>query len=541
MTYFQNLKNSVIAAGLFLAIAISISLHLTSPTLPCFNSDEASFAYNAYSIAKTARDEYGKFMPSRFLAFGENKLPVTIYLIAPFVSVLGLTEEVARLPFMLMGIFSPLLFFLLIKFLTKKVKIALIGAFLAAISPWIQIMSRHIHENIIMLILTIGGVYFLSKLQEKVTFRRLLVLSFLTVISLFTYHMGKIIAVFILVWSFFILLKNHENKTYIKKSLLIFFIPVLFFIFTEFQNPTSRISNLLFLNEQGFILNIENLRNAHDSRLIHNKLTHAVLFVTNQYLSYFSPEFLVIKGDANQRFGQVGVSPITPIEYFLIFIGIYFAFKKKLPSRYILLTLLLVAPMSAALSYQNNSITRSFLMILPIIVFVSYGINNLISTLDFKFFKYLTILTVFIGISFFSFMSWESYFNHYLKSRETAFAWQCGYKDLGDYINENYDKFDTFYITKKLGQPYIFTLFYLKFPPSIYQTQAKLSTPDEYGFGQVERFDKFIFDFKKPDKAESAAYIGYEEDFDDNQKSGLKKIVFENTNMFFIYESPKNN
>jgi len=30
---------------------------------PCLNADEASFSYNAYSILKTGRDEYGKFPP----------------------------------------------------------------------------------------------------------------------------------------------------------------------------------------------------------------------------------------------------------------------------------------------------------------------------------------------------------------------------------------------------------------------------------------------------------------------------------------------
>lgn len=541
MKYFQNLKNKTIFAGLLVAIAISTFLHYTKPSLPCFNSDEASFAYNAYSIAKTAKDEYGKFMPSRFLAFGENKLPVTIYLTAPFVGIFGLTEEVARFPFELIGILSPLLFFLLIKYLTKSSKVALIGSFLTAISPYIQIMSRHIHENIIMLVLTIGGVYFLSKLQEKITVKRLLLLSVLTALSLFTYHMGKVIAVFLLLWTFFILLKDNENKVFIKKSLFIFFIPILFFIFTEFQNPTSRISNLLFLNEQGFVLKIENLRSIHDSRLIHNKLTHAVLFVTNQYISYFSPEFLVTKGDANQRFGQEGISPITPIEYFFIFIGIYFAFKRKMPSRFILLTLLLVAPMSAALSYQESSITRSFLMIIPIIIFASYGIKNLVDTFNVKLFKYLVIISILTGTSFFSFMSWESYFNHYLKGKETAFAWQCGYKELGQYLYENYNNFDTFYITKKLGQPYIFALFYTKYPPEKYQKQATLSKLDEYGFGQVERFDKYNFNFKKPVTDESAAYIGFPEDFDNEIKSNLKKISFEGADMFYIYETDKKN
>ena len=52
----------------------------------------------------------------------------------------------------------------------------------------------------------------------------------------------------------------------------------------------------------------------------------------------------------------------------------------------------------------------------------------------------------------------------------------------------------------------IFLLFYLKYDPEMYQKQAMLTAPDEYGFGQVEKFDKFIFEFKWPKDLQKTQY-----------------------------------
>ncbi|QQS44097.1 glycosyltransferase family 39 protein [Candidatus Roizmanbacteria bacterium] len=540
MNYLKHLLNKKAYLLLALFTFVTVMLHMRQIEFPCFNSDEASFAYNAYSIAKTARDEYGTLLPTRFKAFGENKLPVTIYTIAAFVGPLGLSETTARLPFILIGIISPILFFVLTKKLTGKESIGLITAFLASISPWIQIMSRHIHENIIMLVLVIGMLWILYELQKKVTMRRLLFLSLLVGIGLFTYHIGKVIAVFVLMWVAYLILLKKQNRSHMKEAAVIFAIPFVIFGATELMNPTSRISNLLFTSNKGFTLSIEELRKEHDSRIVHNKISKSVSVLSNQYLSYFSPEFLVRKGDNNARFGFEGISPITPVTYIFILIGLYFMFKNREESRFLLVSLMLTAPLSAALSWQEYSLTRSFLLIIPFLIFASYGIYH--GTLTFKKTSFrILFLTVVLGsILYFNFFSWDFYFNHYPKRVEAIYGWQCGYKNMGQYIKENYNNFERFYITKKLGQPYIFTLFYLQYLPSDYHKQAELTELDEYGFGQVEKYDKFIFDMPEPDRNESAVFIGYPEEFTNLSRDAVKVISVEGNDIFWLYEGQRN-
>ena len=120
-------------------------------------------------------------------------------------------------------------------------------------------------------------------------------------------------------------------------------------------------------------------------------------------------------------------------------------------------------------------------------------------------------------------------------------AWQCGYRQLADYVKNNYHNYKRFYITKSSGQPYIFLLFFLEYPPEKYQKQALLSGIDEYGFGQVEKFDKFIFHFENSDDKKGVVIIGAPEDFINEKDrktdfSRLKKIKIGNEEIFWIQE-----
>ena len=60
--------------------------------------DEAALGYNAFSILKTGRDEFGKFLPIIFKSFGDYKPGLYVYLAVPSVAIFGLTEFATRLP-----------------------------------------------------------------------------------------------------------------------------------------------------------------------------------------------------------------------------------------------------------------------------------------------------------------------------------------------------------------------------------------------------------------------------------------------------------
>ena len=79
------MNKKIIVGVLLSAILISLFLHRykQNQVPPCINADEAAFGYNAYSILKTGKDEYGKFLPLRFESFKDYKLPLYTYLSIP--------------------------------------------------------------------------------------------------------------------------------------------------------------------------------------------------------------------------------------------------------------------------------------------------------------------------------------------------------------------------------------------------------------------------------------------------------------------------
>jgi len=50
-------------------LSVLFTLVGKTPVPPGFNADEAAFGYNAYSLLKTGRDEYGTLLPLSIKSF----------------------------------------------------------------------------------------------------------------------------------------------------------------------------------------------------------------------------------------------------------------------------------------------------------------------------------------------------------------------------------------------------------------------------------------------------------------------------------------
>ena len=544
----MNKITVVILIGLTVLTAF-LHLYKLHDLPPCLNSDEAAFGYNAFSLLKTGRDEYGTLLPTRLKSFGENKLPLMAYLDIPFVQIFGLNELSTRMPVILIGILSPLLLYLLAKEVTDDDKSVLATASLAVLSPWIQTISRHAHEVVLAYFFITFSLIFLLKFVKKQKILYFLLFSVFNGLALFSQHIAKLFTVFFLGYIIVLFVGKKIKTSFIKALILfmIFIIPVGFFAVTEIAHPTNRIATLFYLDNKGFSHNLFQLLEEQNKRLIYNKATQSVLYLTNQYLTYFSPLFLSVHGDSDPRFGLEGISPISVVEYLFIFIGLYYLFRNKSKHRYLLLALLFFSPLTAVTTWLEPSLTRSFYLIVPVLIIAGYGVSSLFADLRTKKFGLLGIGFIVFAYFFYSFYSWNFYFSHYPKRPLVIHAWQCGYKEIVSYVSKNYNKFDTFYITDKHGPPYIYLLFYLTYPPASYQKQANLVDIDEMGFGTVKSFDKFVLSFRSPvGTPKKTAIIGYSDDFSsledfssDRAKTENIKINVGGEEIFQIYENPR--
>ena len=107
-----------------------------------FTWDEAALGYNAYSLLKTGKDEYGKILPVVFKSFGDYKPGLYIYLTVPMVKIFGLNEFSTRLPSAILGTLLIVVIYLLVCKLFVTCHLSLVTSLMLAINPWSIHFSR---------------------------------------------------------------------------------------------------------------------------------------------------------------------------------------------------------------------------------------------------------------------------------------------------------------------------------------------------------------------------------------------------------------
>lgn len=541
---FTFLSSKKLILGLLLLsiiLSVFFAVFKFNDAPPCINADEAAFGYNAYSLLKTGADEYGNTLPVRLKSFGDYKLPLYSYLSVPFIGILGLNDIGVRALNILLAMLFPISIYYLAKELFKKEEIGAISALLVSTSLGKGIVERHAHEALLAALLITLSTYFFIKFLKYEQLRYGLFFGGTLFLSLFSYQSSRLYAAFFIIAA----IVYYFYKKKFNRTIGIFFGAVIFvvalFTVTDVLYKPARVENLLLFNSSGFGLKVLELKNEGGNAFFYNKATVGLRDVLFQEMSYFSPQFLASDGDANERFGYTGMSPMTVIEYIFVLVGIYFLFRNRERWRYLILALLLISPFSAALSWADMSLTRSLFLIIILLVVSSYGMYTIMLLAAKRKNLYLVLPLLIFAELIFLFYSWDFYFNHYPQRATVIRAWQCGYKELGDYVKANYAKKDTFYISQKNGEPYIFILFYLNYPPGKYQKEASLTAPDEYGFGQVEKFNKFDFSFPQDAvKRKNVVLVGYPDDFPQLGKidaKKIKKIIIGNEEIFWIYET----
>lgn len=483
---------------------------------PALTWDETSWGYNAYTLGETGRDEFGKFLPITYLeSFGDFKPPMYAYLSIIPIKVFGLNEFATRFASAFFGSITVLLSYFLVMELfhnsKRKEYIALITSFLLAISPWHVLLSRAAFEaNVASFFIVLGVYVFLVSTREK-TNLGLLFLSFLSFTSaMYTFNTSRVFLPlfipFLLVYKRDILLKNWKKVFIHTIPAAIFFFPLFLFLLTpqaklRYQevNIFSDIQVIERVNKE-----IANDNNSQFSKVIHNRrLAYGVEYVKH-YLDNFDPGFLFIHGDGNPKFSIQDVGQMYIWELPFLIIGSLLIFRKKESGWVVIPAWLLLGVIPAATARETPHALRIETVIPVMQILVAYG-----CVYGFDYFKKrnlskkvgVTIMGIVVFYSFAYFV--HNYFNNY----PTTYAseWQYGYKSAILYAEDHKDKYKKIYMTQDLGRPYIYVLFYGKYPPD---TLASANvTREALGFVHVNTLGKYEFLKDLPFKEEKALYI----------------------------------
>ena len=139
----RGLGHPAVLLGLAAVLAVvGFQLWVTPSNPPGYHRDEAALSYNAYSVATTARDEDGAFMPLFFRSFGDYKSPLYPYVLAGIFRITGPHKIVARAFSAVLGAIAVLLLGLLAKRLTGRTVVAVVVVVLAGLTPWLFELGR---------------------------------------------------------------------------------------------------------------------------------------------------------------------------------------------------------------------------------------------------------------------------------------------------------------------------------------------------------------------------------------------------------------
>jgi 4-amino-4-deoxy-L-arabinose transferase-like glycosyltransferase len=448
--------------------------HLTTVP-PALNSDEVAIGYNAYSILKTGRDEYGLRYPITFRSFDDYKMPVYVYMVTASMKVFGYNDFAVRFPSAMFGMLTVLVTYFFAQNLFSRWdnkqshRIALIASLLLAISPWSLQFSRAGYEaNVAVFFVVTGACLFLLGLKKGWA---LLLSALIFSLAIWTYLSARIFVPLLVLGLAIVYVKElWKQKIAAGLSILLAVILLLPIIklslspqgqmraagVSAFTNPDDlkkSVSRLVLDKAKGL-----GIFTVFDNR----RVIYAVTFLRG-YFSHFDPNFLFLdKSIDKYRAPDVGL--LYLFELPLLLIGLYMLVRKRDSASAILFWWILVAPVAAAFTLQLPHPVRT-LVFLPALQIVSaVGLITLWEKL--RHARIVIILIILLSITY--------YLHQYyiVFPVEDAKYWYTGRREMTEKINALKGSYDTVYVSDYLDFPYIFYLYYGHIDPMVYMRQG---------------------------------------------------------------------
>jgi len=473
-------------------------------TPPSMYWDEVSQGYNAYAILTTGKDEHGEFLPlARFQAFGDYKAPVYIYLDVPFMALFGKNTLGVRFPSALFGTLTVLVAYGLVIQLfakhKKKKTLALITAFLLAISPWHVQLSRAAYEGNIATFFTVVGIYlfFLAK-NKDFRFLFLSAVSFVLGFYAFNAHRVFIPLLIVSLAVFYWRGVFARKKLAITAGSIIIAIVLLLPMISYLRTPESKLRfNEVNIFTDASIVDQSNAwtkedNNSKIAHILHNRRVLYAFSYIKHYFDFFNPDYLFFTGDINPRFSLRDSGELYLWELPLLFIGAYFLIRYKKRESAFLFTWFLLAPIAAATARETPHALRSETYIPTYEIIAAFGAVACLSFTENVQAIYKRTMYVVVGFIILATVvtTIHNYFSHF--PRLYSYDWQYGYKEAVMYTKQVQNKYDIIAFTQTYGRPYIYVLFYGNITPEQYWTQGNVSR-DVFGFYNVAGVGKYQF------------------------------------------------
>jgi hypothetical protein len=405
-----------------------------------FYVDEASVAYNAYSIFKTGKDEYGFSYPIFFRLMGSYTPPLFIYLSAYLLNFFEMSIGLFRSISSISALLSVLIFYLIIsKMKLYKLKLTYSAiTFFYAISPWMVFNARLGYETTLGFLIFNTGAFllFLTYKKPKYLPWAVAILSVSTYIS----HNQRVLAPLFLISYFVVFGKYILNEKNIKIIIKAFLVGLVI-----------NIPNLLLIGTRAFWI----------------KSTQFDITNFWNFLVYLSLKTLFFENpDIDMQHTIPKLSMMFNWMVIPYFVGFYLLIKRIKDLKYKFIALYMLATLlPSILSSHFVSSQKSLPFVIPLSVIIGLGIDTILKRVK----PSMRLIGLILVAGYSLIVLYTSYF--ILFPIERAHGWNYGYDKVAErikqYPKENYLLDDT-----RNPRAYVLLLYHLRYPPEEYHKEV---------------------------------------------------------------------
>lgn len=381
----RNIISSKYAILLILVVAFLLRTVFLNEVPLGFTNDELTFIVNAKTVALTGRDVSGAWQPwSLQPIYNTYPMSELSFLIAsPLLSLLSVSLFTAKLPYALFStLLVGLLYLITSKFFNKKE--ALIVGLVAALNPWGIFFGRTAYDfPLAICFYMLALVILLYSKGWKI------LLSFIPLFLAFYSYIGtKIIFIPFVILAIFFSWYFLNTKKYTKYYLLLITACLLLFIYfvlnLNSENAGDRLSEIYSPSSQSVIDEVNSARklsiNSSINSLIANKYTFFAKNFLNKYLETFSPRYQFVTGDSNIHVTLWEHGYFYYADFIFLLLGFYYLFQKNKKAALLLTGLILIAPLPAAISTDQERFVHKWSLIYPLfVIIIGLGISNFVS------------------------------------------------------------------------------------------------------------------------------------------------------------------
>lgn len=433
--------------AVILIVAAILRLWRLSEVPPGLNVDEAANGWNAFCLARTMQDQHGVFLPILDSAgYGQGLSTLLLYVMAPFVGVLGPTPFAIRLPGVIAGVLTVWLVYRIgLQLFDRRVGLA--AAAMLAVSPWHMQLSRWGHMATLFPLLVALVILLMLRADN---WKRAAIAGAVVGLSLYGYYAIRLWMPLFLIGTAFFWWRRWRELAAFVVSMLVVAAPLIYG--TLFDPLLQKRAQLTWVWDTG------------------DSLGTKIAKAAARYPPHFGLDFLFRRGDVDPT-----DSPPTGHGYLfwfmlpLLIAGAVYVFRK---SKFLFAFVLLYPTADLLNRHPSAHSLRGAPGVIALTLLAAVG---LVALLDFKRARIpiAIVFAVWASIEVVRFL--PDYFSEFRTNARKYDAYTADLHEALRWIAPRFGTYDAVLITGSgTSHPYVRTLIELRYPPRQWLADAKV-------------------------------------------------------------------